>query len=124
MLPGKGSHLWRPRGQSIKADAEHEMGSKNMTDWGRVLTAMVTPFHPSGDINEGAIPQLVDHLFQTGSDGLVVCGTTGESPTLSHEEKLRMFKLVKQAARGRGPVIAGTGTNNTADSITLSKEAA
>src|SRR5258708_1468283 len=95
-----------------------------MIDWGQVLTAMVTPFTASGAIDEDTVPRLVDHLFNNGSDGLVVCGTTGESPTLSNAEKLRMFELVKSAARGRGPIIAGTGTNNTADSITLSKKAA
>src|SRR5258705_6585158 len=95
-----------------------------MIDWGQVLTAMVTPLAPSGEIDEAAVSRLVDHLFNNGSDGIVVCGTTGESPTLSNAEKLRMFELVKSAARGRGPIIAGTGTNSTADSIELSKKAA
>jgi 4-hydroxy-tetrahydrodipicolinate synthase len=92
--------------------------------FGRVLTAMVTPFDSQGRLDEPATMRVVDHLLSTGSDGLVVCGTTGESPTLSHEEKLRLFRLVKRAVAGRGTVIAGTGGNDTAASITLSREAA
>jgi 4-hydroxy-tetrahydrodipicolinate synthase len=92
-------------------------------DWGQVITAMVTPFDAQGRIDEACVGRVIDYLFENGSDGLVVCGTTGESPTLSHEEKLQMFRLVKQAARGRGTVIAGTGVNNTAESVRLSKEA-
>ena len=92
--------------------------------WGQVITAMATPFDAQGRIDEASVGRLVDHLFENGSDGLVVCGTTGESPTLSHDEKLQMFRLAKQAARGRGPIIAGTGGNNTAETVKLSREAA
>jgi 4-hydroxy-tetrahydrodipicolinate synthase len=95
-----------------------------MPFWGRILTAMVTPFDTDGRIDESAVATLVDHLFANGSDGLVVCGTTGEAPTLTHDEKLRMFQHVKELAAGRGPVIAGTGDNETAFSIELSREAA
>lgn len=95
-----------------------------MNEWGQVITAMVTPFDAEGRIDEPGVARLVDHLFENGSDGLVVCGTTGEAPTLSPEEKLRMFRLVKELARGRGPVIAGSGDNETATSVELSREAA
>lgn len=95
-----------------------------MSEWGQVLTAMVTPFDAEGRIDEAGVERLVDHLFANGSDGLIVCGTTGEAPTLSHEEKVRMFRLVKECARGRGPIIAGSGDNETATSITLSEDAA
>jgi 4-hydroxy-tetrahydrodipicolinate synthase len=95
-----------------------------MSDWGQVITAMATPFDSEGRIDEAGVARLVDYLFENGSDGLVVCGTTGESPTLSHDEKLQMFRLAKDAARGRGPVLAGTGSNDTAASIELSREAA
>src|SRR6478672_5421887 len=95
-----------------------------MSNWGQVITAMATPFDSEGRIDESGVARLVDYLFENGSDGLVVCGTTGESPTLSHDEKLRMFRLVKEAARGRGPIIAGTGSNDTAATIHLSREAA
>lgn len=91
--------------------------------WGQVITAMVTPFTADGQIDREGVGRVVDHLFDNGTDGLVVCGTTGESPTLSHDERLEMFRLALAAARGRGPVIAGTGSNNTAESITLSAEA-
>jgi 4-hydroxy-tetrahydrodipicolinate synthase len=84
---------------------------------------MATPFDEKGQIDDAGVAGLVDHLFENGSDGIVVCGTTGESPTLSHDEKIHMFRLVKEVARGRGPVIAGTGTNDTAASIRLSREA-
>lgn len=94
-----------------------------MDDWGQVLTAMVTPFDAEGRIDEVGVARLVNHLFENGSDGLIVCGTTGEAPTLSPDEKVRMFRLVKEAARGRGPVIAGSGDNETAFSIDLSREA-
>jgi 4-hydroxy-tetrahydrodipicolinate synthase len=100
------------------------MMATSRPNWGRVLTAMVTPFVAGGELDEAGVQRLVDHLSATGSDGLIVCGTTGESPTLSHDEKLTMYRLVREAARGRVAVLAGTGTNNTADSITLSVEAA
>lgn len=94
-----------------------------MSNWGQVLTAMATPFDAAGQIDEAGVARLVDYLFENGSDGLVVCGTTGESPTLSHDEKVQMFRLVKEAAKGRGPIIAGSGDNETATSIELSKDA-
>jgi len=84
---------------------------------------MVTSFDSRSEIDESAVLQVVEHLLANGTTGLVVCGTTGESPTLTHEEKLRMFRLVKKAAGDRVPIIAGTGTNSTADSVTLSKQA-
>jgi 4-hydroxy-tetrahydrodipicolinate synthase len=92
--------------------------------FGQVLTAMVTPFSADGQVNESATIRLVNHLLETGSDGIVVCGTTGESPTLTHEEKLRLFRLVKETVGTRGTVLAGTGGNNTAESIALTREAA
>lgn len=99
------------------------MTAKAVSDWGAVLTAMVTPFDANGDIAESGVRDLVDFLFAHGTDGIVVCGTTGEAPTLSMQEKRRMFELVKEAARGRGPVIAGTGTNDTRDAVTMSRMA-
>lgn len=92
--------------------------------FGQVLTAMVTPFDAAGQISETGVAQVVEHLLANGSDGLVVCGTTGESPTLSHAEKLGLFRLVKQIVGNRGAVIAGTGGNDTAASIALTQEAA
>ncbi|WP_085992647.1 4-hydroxy-tetrahydrodipicolinate synthase [Oceanobacillus senegalensis] len=92
-------------------------------NFGNVLTAMVTPFDQGGEIDYEATRGLVDYLLKNGSDGLVVAGTTGESPTLSHEEKLNLFKFVVSVVDGRAPVIAGTGSNNTKESIELTKEA-
>lgn len=93
-------------------------------DFGQVITAMVTPFDADGRIDDAGVARLVDHLFDHGSDGIVVCGTTGEAPVLSADEKARMYSLVLAAARGRGPVIAGTGSNETTGSVALTRRAA
>jgi len=93
-----------------------------MKDWGRVLTAIITPFDSHG-VNYAELGRVAKHLVDTGTTGVVVCGTTGESPTLSHEEKLNCFRTVKEAVGDRSAVIAGTGTNNTAESIGLTQEA-
>ena len=93
-----------------------------MSEFGRLLTAMVTPFAPDGAVDYQAAQRLALALLDSGSEGLVVAGTTGESPTVSHEEKLRLFTEVKSAVGDRGAVIANTGTNNTAESIELTRE--
>jgi len=84
---------------------------------------MVTPFDANGEIDFSATKNLVEHLIESGSDGLVVAGTTGESPTLSTEEKVQLFQFVVETVQGRIPVIAGTGSNNTRASISLTKQA-
>jgi 4-hydroxy-tetrahydrodipicolinate synthase len=91
-------------------------------DFGCLLTAMVTPFDHDENLDVGAIKPLVDHLIDTGTTAIVACGTTGESPTLSHTEKMTLFEETLRAVDGRVPVIAGTGSNSTKDSIELSKE--
>jgi len=90
---------------------------------GAILTAMVTPFGPDGEVNEDATRRLARHLVDHGSDGLVVCGTTGESPTMSDEEKLRLFDIVIDEVGGDASVIAGTGSNDTAHSVHLTEQA-
>ena len=90
---------------------------------GRLLTAMVTPFDREGQVDYEQAKRLALALLESGSDGLVVAGTTGESPTLSHEEKLTLFGEVKAAVGNRGAVIAGTGTYNTAESVELTRTA-
>jgi 4-hydroxy-tetrahydrodipicolinate synthase len=92
--------------------------------WGEVITAMVTPFSDDGSLNVDAARELASFLVDHGSDGLVVCGTTGESPTLSHQEKLRLFEAVVSEVGDRAAIIAGTGTYNTAESLELTAEAA
>lgn len=92
-------------------------------DFGQLITAMVTPFDERGEIDFDATKNLLEHLIKTGTDAVVVAGTTGESPTLSTEEKLELFSFMIKEANGRIPVIAGTGTNNTKASIELTKEA-
>jgi 4-hydroxy-tetrahydrodipicolinate synthase len=92
--------------------------------FGEVLTAMVTPFNHDGSLNVEGARKLASHLVSHGSDGLVVCGTTGESPVLSHDEKLALFEAVVDETGDRAKVIAGTGTYDTAESIELTREAA
>lgn len=89
---------------------------------GRLLTAMVTPFGPDGRLDLTTAAKLARHLLTDGSDGLVVCGTTGESPTLSHDEKVQVLKAVIEAVGGHH-VVAGTGSNDTRATIALSQEA-
>lgn len=94
-----------------------------MNDIGRVLTAMATPFDRNGEVDLRQATNLARALLDSGSDGLVICGTTGESPTLTDKEKWSLFAAVKKAVGGRGAVIAGTGSYNTAESIRLTREA-
>ncbi len=92
---------------------------------GRVLTAMVTPFDDSGAVDHQKLWDLARHLTDQGSDGLVVTGTTGESPTLADEEKLAVYGTVVEAVREKKTVVvAGTGTYDTAHSVGLSERAA
>ncbi len=95
-----------------------------MTEIGRLITAMVTPFDEKGEVDYAQAKRLATALLDSGSDGLVITGTTGEGPTLTAEEKIRLYAEVKEAIGYRGTVIAGTTDNDTAKSIELSTEAA
>ncbi|HYY21669.1 MAG TPA: 4-hydroxy-tetrahydrodipicolinate synthase [Thermoleophilaceae bacterium] len=88
---------------------------------GGILTAMVTPFDPDGGLAEEATVGLMRHLLANGSDGLVLAGTTGESPTLSDDEKRRLWELGVQECGGDGLIVAGTGSNDTRHSIELTE---
>ena len=92
--------------------------------FGAVLTAVITPFHEDGSVDFGTFTRLTQHLTAHGSDGVVVCGTTGESPTLNAVEKVALFKAAVDAVGARSTVVAGTGTYDTRESIELSKRAA
>ena len=94
-----------------------------MAEIGRLLTAMVTPFTPEGAVDYAQAGRLALALLESGSDGVVVAGTTGEAPTLTTEEKLRLFAEVKKTVGDAGTVIAGTSSYNTAESVELSGEA-
>ncbi|HBI27193.1 MAG TPA: 4-hydroxy-tetrahydrodipicolinate synthase, partial [Peptococcaceae bacterium] len=94
-----------------------------MDAFGRILTAMVTPMKENGEVDYDVAAELACHLSETGSEGIVVAGTTGESPVLSSAEKCQLLKVVKGAVSGKSKVIAGTGSNDTAASIELTKEA-
>ena len=95
-----------------------------MAPFGHVLTAMITPFDESGAVDHERAWSLARYLVDNGSDGLVVTGTTGESPTLSGDEKVALFRTVVDAIGSRAKVVAGTGTYNTAESVELTKRAA
>src|SRR5207253_1921001 len=87
------------------------------------LTAIVTPFKPDGTIDFERFSELALHLVENGSDGIVVAGTTGESPTLTDDERLELFRVAVDTLDGRGTVVAGTGTYSTAHSVHLTREA-
>lgn len=91
--------------------------------FGRLLTAMVTPFNADGSVNYEKAADLAEWLINNGSDGLVVAGSTGEAATMSAEEKLELFRVVVNRINKRVPVIAGTGSNNTAESVKMTKMA-
>ena len=91
--------------------------------FGRLLTAMVTPFNADGSVNYEKAADLAEWLINNGPDGLVVAGSTGEAATMSAEEKLELFRVVVNRINKRVPVIAGTGSNNTADSVKMTKMA-
>ena len=91
--------------------------------FGRLLTAMLSPFNADGSVNYEKAADLAEWLINNGSDGLVVAGSTGEAATMSAEEKLELFRVVVNRINKRVPVIAGTGSNNTADSVKMTKMA-
>ena len=94
-----------------------------MNEIGRLITAMVTPFDNEGKVSYSKAKDLANALVESGSDGLIVTGTTGEGPTVTKDEKLRLYAELKQAVGSRASIIAGTGTYNTAESIEMSIEA-
>jgi 4-hydroxy-tetrahydrodipicolinate synthase len=98
-------------------------GSTARPAFGRLLTAMVTPFDAAGEVDYKQAQRIARALIETGTEGLVVSGTTGESPTLSHSEKMDLFRAVKEAAGPDAAVLAGTSTYDTKDSIDLSRDA-
>ncbi|MBD1926962.1 4-hydroxy-tetrahydrodipicolinate synthase [Trichocoleus sp. FACHB-90] len=95
-----------------------------MVNFGRVITAMVTPFKEDGAVNYAVAEELAAHLAENGSDALVICGTTGESPTLTWEEEYELFQVVQKAVAGKAKVIAGTGSNSTKEAIAATQKAA
>ncbi len=92
--------------------------------FGRVVTAMITPFKTDGSVNYETAQKLASYLVENGSDTILLCGTTGESPTLTREEEYQLFQEVKMAIADRGKVLAGTGSNSTQDAIAATQKAA
>jgi 4-hydroxy-tetrahydrodipicolinate synthase len=97
----------------------------NLMDFGKVITAMITPFDKDGNVDYNKAQFVAEHLLANGSDSLVVAGTTGESPTLSHDEKLKLFAAIKEvtSAKKGAYMIAGTGSNDTAATAEFSRQA-
>lgn len=95
-----------------------------MVNFGRVVTAMITPFGEDGSVNYAVAEKLAAHLVDNGSDALVVCGTTGESPTLTWNEEYELFQVIQKAVAGKAKVIAGTGSNSTQEAISATQKAA
>src|SRR4051794_40519425 len=94
-----------------------------MARFGEILTAIVTPFRPDGSVDLDRFAALAQHLVENGSDGLVVTGTTGESPTLGDDEKTELWRAAVDAVGDRATVVAGTGTYSTAHSVHLTERA-
>ena len=90
-----------------------------MKTFGRVLTAMITSFNNDGSLNIENSVAIANHLLDNGSDGLVVCGTTGENPTMSKEDKLALFTAIAKECGHKGTIIANVGTNDTKASVEL-----
>jgi 4-hydroxy-tetrahydrodipicolinate synthase len=94
-----------------------------MKDPGRLITAMVTPFDEDGNVDYEQAKKLAKACIKSGSDGIVLSGTTGESPTLTHDEELKLYAEVKAAVGKHGSIIAGTGSNSTAEAMEATKGA-
>ena len=94
-----------------------------VVDFGKVLTAMVTPFRADGSVNYDVAAALAEHLVENGTDTILVCGTTGESPTLSLDEECQLFSVVLEAVAGKALVIAGCGSNSTKEAIVTTQKA-
>lgn len=93
-----------------------------MKTFGRVITAMVTAFNQDGSVNIDGTIQIANQLLDNGSDGILICGTTGENPTISPEDKLTLFKAVAEACASKGTLIANVGSNNTRASVEFVKK--
>lgn len=97
--------------------------SKKEPLFGRVVTAMATPFHENGDVNYPLTEKLASHLVDNGTDTVLMCGTTGESPSLTWDEEYALFQTVKQAVGNRAKVLAGTGSNSTKEAVEATRKA-
>jgi len=93
-------------------------------DFGQLITAMITPLDVDGNVDYEAAARLALHLIDHGTNTLVVCGTTGESPTLSWNEQFKLFQVIKEAVAGKAKIIAGTGSNSTSEAIAATVKAA
>jgi 4-hydroxy-tetrahydrodipicolinate synthase len=92
--------------------------------FGRLLTAMITPFTHEGEVDYNSAQRLAEHLVNTGTETIVLCGTTGESPTLTWDEEYQLFQSVKGAVQDRAKIIAGAGSNSTREAISATQKAA
>lgn len=97
---------------------------ESVVNFGSVITAMITPFNQDGSVNYEEVEKLSIWLIKNGTDSLVICGTTGESPSLTWEEEYQLFQVVQKAVAGKAQVLAGTGSNSTSEAITATQKAA
>ena len=95
-----------------------------VVDFGNVITAMITPFKEDGSVNYDVAQKLAAHLTENGTDTFVICGTTGESPSMTWDEEYQLFKCILQAVSGKAKVIAGCGSNSTREAVAATQEAA
>jgi len=114
----------RERDDTVPHDHEEPTVATANPRFGRLITAMVTPFTPELELDLPRAAELADRLIRQGSDALVVCGTTGESPTVFYDQKLELFRAVIDAVGGKAPVIANAGDNCTADSVEFAQRVA
>ncbi len=100
-----------------------EQKSNLVRPFGRILTAMVTPFDRNGEVDYDLAVKLANHLIDNGSDGIVLCGTTGESPTLSWSEQYELFIAIKSSLNSKARILVGTGSNSTAEAVVATQKA-
>ena len=100
------------------------MNTNNYPPFGKIVTAMVTPFNKNGEVDYGLAVRLSNYLIENGSDGIVLCGTTGESPTLSWHEQHELFLAVKGSLNSKAKILVGTGSNSTSEAIEATQKAA
>ena len=96
---------------------------KNQPPFGNILTAMVTPFKKNGEVDYSLAVKLANHIIDNGSDGIVLCGTTGESPTLTWDEQHELFIVIKNSLKSKAKILVGTGSNSTSEAVNATQKA-
>ena len=97
--------------------------NKSFPPFGNILTAMVTPFKKDGKVDYELAVKLANYIIENGSDGLVLCGTTGESPTLTWDEQHQLFVVIRNSLRSKAKILIGTGSNSTSEAVEATQKA-